>query len=80
MITPGGFNPSSGFSCCAPGRCILFCCWAAFRYGNLFQYYKNEEAEMGNTAGADVHADEIRLLQAHRKQPSPIRYMKSLST
>ena len=31
---------------------------------------------MGNTAGADVHADDIRLLQAHRKQPRPIRFFQ----
>ena len=74
MITPRGLNMSSGFFCCAPGGCILYCCWAAFRYGNLFQCYKNEEAEMGNTDGADVHADDIRLLQVHRKQPRPIRF------
>ena len=67
---------SSGFFCCAPGGCILFCCCTAFRYGNLFQCYKNKEAEMGNTAGADVHADDIRLLQVHRKQPRPIRFFQ----
>ena len=62
-----------GFFCCAPGGCILFCCWAAFPYGTLFQGYKIEEAEMGNTASADVHVDDIRLLQVHRKQSRPIR-------
>lgn len=31
---------------------------------------------MGNTAGADVHADDIRLLQVHRKQPRPIRFFQ----
>lgn len=31
---------------------------------------------MGNTAGADVHADDIRLLQVHRKQPRPKRFFQ----
>lgn len=31
---------------------------------------------MGNTASANVHVDDIRLLQVHRKQPRPIRFFQ----
>ena len=31
---------------------------------------------MGNTASANVHVDDIRLLQVHRKQPRPLRFFQ----